>query len=629
MARPGQIDADGVLHISDAEALQPAHILDTTIGDDDGVESEIASGTIRVWDEDSDNDDEPPPRRNVFSVAARRAVVPASTWKTFLLGSSMPGTLTTSHVGMNLFAASLHPAVLLSMPVFFARAGTWQGMLALALYAFLGAIGGGVWVILGRYVGGLTLESVTGTAFGMHTRWKRNLGRALSGIILTAYCTSAAVIAYHALADLLLHVFFHYADRGDWLHDRAFVTFVVGGCITLPLVVLPLPKRAIIQLSSIVASACYPAAILLMLWHIRYRTPDSVTKGPTFYPHSEPKIHANNSWPWATQAMLPVLTLSTAPAQVLLHNRSLRRTDVLHSKVYSFMTAQGIQVVLVLIVTFIMGVHIGIVGANVEVGGLHGNLFTSFPMDDDVMNAARLVYCALLATHVCLCVVTSRASWSRLLKLVRVLPKSSDRRISKVLRDALSGSALWALTATSAYYSGAGGVLHPSKHGSELRFLRAVEYTGIMGAIAGIILPSVIWIVLFRIRRPRAILPVRMATRMGQSMKNYLFGPLSTLIRTRRMATFDPEEQPLLQTAEEHGTAYGDDIPFMPNHLNEDSQNTRDEATLILLARKERAMQRFTRSRRRLQEAIIICIMCPLGLLLVCAGTAELLQGGN
>ena len=116
---------------------------------------------------------------------------------------------------------------------------------------------------------------------------------------------------------------------------------------------------------------------------------------------------------------------------------------------------------------------------------------------------------------------------------------------------------------------------------------------------------------------------------MGQSMKDYLFGPLSSLIRTRRPAHFDPEEQPLIQPAVSHGTAYDGNLPFMPNHLNEDSQETRDEATLILLARKEREMQRATRGRRRLQEAVIICVMFPLSMLLVCAGTAELLQGGN
>lgn len=224
-----------MLHVGEPDALAPAHVPDPI--DDDEEEAEVAHGTIRVWDEDSDNDEEPPPRRNVFAAAARRAAVPASSWKTFLLGSSMPGTLTTSHVGVNLFAASMHPAVLLSMPAFFVRAGLLPGMLALTVYASLGALGGAVWVILGRYVGGRTLEAVTGTAFGMHTQWKRGIGRLISGAILAVYCTSAAVIAYHgtplltALTDLLLHVFFHYAYRGEWLHDRAFVTFVVGGCI--------------------------------------------------------------------------------------------------------------------------------------------------------------------------------------------------------------------------------------------------------------------------------------------------------------------------------------------------------------------------------------------------------------
>lgn len=626
MAHAPAVDSDDVLHLADGEDVPSVHVPEPV--DDDYSEAEVAQGTIHVWDEDSENEDEPQPPRNVFRAAARRAIIPAASWKTFLLGSSVPGTLSTMHVGMNLFAASLHPAVLLSIPVFFVRAGIPQGMAALSVYATIGALGGSIWVILGRYVGGRTVEAVTGTAFGMHTRWKRNLGRALSGIILAAYCTGAAVIAYHALADLLLHVFFHYAYRGDWLHDRAFVTFVVGGVITLPLVILPLPKRAIIQLASMVATVCYPVTAALMVFHLWRRTSDIPTWQGTHIP-SYRDVRDGQTWPWATQAMLPVLTLSTAPAQVLLHNRSLRRADVLHSKVRSFMTAQATQVLLVIVTTYIIGVQIGTISANISVGGLHGNLFTSFPMDDDVVNVARLVYCALLATHMCLCVVTSRASWSRLLKLFRILPKSTGRRMSKSVRDALSGTSLWAVTAVSAYYSGAGGVLRPKEMGSELRFLRAVEYTGIMGAVAGIILPAIIWIVLFRVRRPRAILPIRVANRMGQSMKNYLFGPLSSLIRTRRPAQIDPEEQPLLQTAAAHGTEYNATLSFMPNHLNEDSQSTRDEATIILLARKEREMQRSTRLRRRLQEVVIIFIMLPLGVLLLVAGSTELLQGGN
>lgn len=185
--------------------------------DAEDAEPESQAKQIKVWDEDSDVEDEEPPRsrrpilpfplsgpllpRQRRGAAARSGSAPEepplSQWRVLLLGSGKPGTLTMAHVALNLFSASLHPAVLLAAPVYFARAGVIPGLLGFLFCSLLGAFGGGLWVTLGRYVGGATLEIVTGTSFGMHTRWKRNLGKLLAGTLVAVQCTGMAAIAYH------------------------------------------------------------------------------------------------------------------------------------------------------------------------------------------------------------------------------------------------------------------------------------------------------------------------------------------------------------------------------------------------------------------------------------------------
>ncbi len=181
-------------------------------------------------------------------------------WWKFLTNPGAPASLSAPHVSANLFSASLHPAVLLSMPHYFARTGVLVGTIALVGVASLGGVGGGLWVVLSRYVNGSSIEAIVGASFGRYTPWKGGSGRVVSGLLLALYATGSAIIGYFALADLLLQVFFNYAPRGVPLHDRAFVTLVVGGIISVPLVIFPLAKRNIIRLNTFFSLLSIPSS---------------------------------------------------------------------------------------------------------------------------------------------------------------------------------------------------------------------------------------------------------------------------------------------------------------------------------------------------------------------------------
>ncbi|WFD22649.1 hypothetical protein MEQU1_001323 [Malassezia equina] len=182
-----------------------------------------------------------------------------------------------------------------------------------------------------------------------------------------------------------------------------------------------------------------------------------------------------------------------------------------------------------------------------------------------------------------------------------------------------------------AFFSGVGGVfMREEKEGEELRFLRSLETIGLVGAFVGFILPALIWLVLFRIRRPRAILMLQ-TNSMRRRINQYLLSPLSNLIGK----TTYPEEEPLLAQQMHHSNAEAGSSRniqsasvTMPNHLNEHTSSNCDDATLILLARKERDLQRKTRFRRRFQELLVVLALLPFGLLLVIMALIELLEGG-
>jgi len=162
-----------------------------------------------------------------FALSSRQR---RSCWR-FLTSPPTQNSLSAPAVTLNLFAGSLHPAVLLSMPYYFERTGLVLGLVGLLGVGFLSGVGGGLWIVLARYVGRgddeedpedttrraatgpdhtgsssrkrakklasygeggnmTTLEGVTGAALGRHTVWKRTLGRTISGALLAAYATA-------------------------------------------------------------------------------------------------------------------------------------------------------------------------------------------------------------------------------------------------------------------------------------------------------------------------------------------------------------------------------------------------------------------------------------------------------
>lgn len=597
-------------------------------------------------------------------------------WWKFLTNPGTPASLSAPHVSANLFSASLHPAVLLSMPNYFARTGVLPGTVALVGVAALGGVGGGLWVVLSRYVNASSIEAIVGSSFGRYTRWKGGLGRAVSGLLLALYATGSAVIGYFALADLLLQVFFHYSPRGVPLHDRAFVTLVIGGLISIPLVIFPLAKRNVIRLNTFFSLSFYPLISLIILIHI-YTAPPKVAatstdllhlgkglkgKWPNFNPLKPPSI-------WAPISLLPLLTLSACPLQILAHQRSLRRIGTSRSNVKAFVGAQAGQVVFIVVLGLVFGVAAGTKGVQARLGkDVHPNLFASLPTDDDAINFARVLFVAILATHLAICLMTARSSWGRLLRLLDMnplrrrkpaiqlpadeAPESTAGRMTKwkrqwgkPARNALAGLLLWGITASSAYLSGAGGFRRAEKEGEEARFTRASEVLGLMGAGVGFVLPGLVWLVIFHVRRPRAILPP-FASELGKTATAYFVGPQSLLARNRKYlfgtTSSDQEQAPLLA---EQNNDTEEQIPHrrphsrrslssqidedqVPSHLTEQTSEDRDQATSILLARKERQLQRKTRGKRIYQDVIVIAAVLPFGIALLILGAIELRRGG-
>ncbi|KAJ9477210.1 Transmembrane amino acid transporter [Pseudozyma hubeiensis] len=642
-------------------------------------------------------------------------------WWKFLTNPSTPASLSAPHVSANLFSASLHPAVLLSMPHYFARTGIVVGTIALVGVAVLGGVGGGLWVVLSRYVNGSSIEAIVGASFGRYTPWKGGLGRVVSGLLLALYATGSAIIGYFALADLLLQVFFNYAPRGVPLHDRAFVTLVVGGLISVPLVIFPLAKRNLIRLNTFFSLSFYPVIVTIVMVKIFATSPPLAIATPSPQLEGLQSSHSGTSnptkggrWPnanplhppsiWAPISLLPLLTLSACPLQILAHQRSLRRVGTSRSNVKAFLGAQAGQVLFVIAMAILFGIVAGVKGVQGRLRkDVHPNLFASLPSDDDWTNVARVLFLAILATHLAICLTTARSSWGRLLRLLNLNPlrrrrqpiqlpdDDADESVSAVgpqaagtnttqdasqfgkwkrkwgkpARNALAGVLLWGITASSAYLSGAGGFRRSEKEGEEARFTRAAEVLGLMGAAVGFVMPGLVWMILFHIRRPRAILPP-FASEIGKTASAYFSGPLSMLARNRKYlfgsrdaAGGEAERQPLLddqgdEEAAEHSEAsqakpndqqsasagiatssrhsgsinLDRESASIPSHLTEQSSDDRDEATTILLARKERQLQRRTRGKRIYQDVVVFAAVLPFGFALLILGAIELHRGG-
>ena len=237
--------------------------------------------------------------------------------------------------------------------------------------------------------------------------------------------------------------------------------------------------------------------------------------------------------------------------------------------------------------------------------------------------------------------------------------KKGKRKWGKLARNTLAGMILWSISAFGAYLSGAGGFRRVEKEGEEARFTRASEILGLFGAAVGFVMPGLVWLVLFHIRRPRAILPL-FASELGRTASEFFAGPQSILALNRARIFGESqqaaERRPLLgdmaeQDENEDETAEAPDrdrspsvkgknrlsgaaslapsehAESIPSHITEQSSDDRDEATTILLARKERQLQRRTRGKRLYQDVIVFAAVLPFGFALLVLGAIELRKG--
>lgn len=231
---------------------------------------------------------------------------------------------------------------------------------------------------------------------------------------------------------------------------------------------------------------------------------------------------------------------------------------------------------------------------------------------------------------------------------IRASLRKPPRAWGKLARNALGGLILWGLTSSTAYFSGVGGLRRREKQGEEARFVHGSEVLGLLGAAVGFVTPALVWIIIFMLRQPRAILPLAAASQWSKSASAWFMGPLGALARTRRRAQpqqQQDERQPLLDGASSDErfraslntagpVAPADQVPQDQTRQTPTWQNERaaplssDEATRILLARKEDQLQRRTRNRRLYQDILVVFGILPLGIALIVLGTMDLAHGG-
>ena len=125
----------------------------------------------------------------------------------------------------------------------------------------------------------------------------------------------------------------------------------------------------------------YPLLLAILLWKVYTWEEDTLPKLPAIDPslHSTIKIppfHENlpNGNPftppsiWAPYSLLPLLTLSISPLQIMQHQRSLRRKGISGSNVKAFMGAQTFQVLAVIGICTGFGVGVGLNGMHKRLG---------------------------------------------------------------------------------------------------------------------------------------------------------------------------------------------------------------------------------------------------------------------
>lgn len=250
-------------------------------------------------------------------------------------------------------------------------------------------------------------------------------------------------------------------------------------------------------------------------------------------------------------------------------------------------------------------------------------------------------------------------------KGVKLPPPKNPLTWSKLARNSLAGLLLWTFTSTLSYLSSSGGFRKKDRQGEEARFILVQKVTGLLGAVVGWVLPSLVWIILFHIRRPRAILPSgqAVASGIGRKAGELIRGTLGLLAGRRKgkgngQIRLEGEENQLLLP---FGIARGIDGEIMndggesdplPDMIlnprkaardsrtdpitsfnedqdsqtrSQDDQEDEEEATLnILLARKERELQKRTRGRRKWQDLLVLAALLPLGLSIIVLGSLDL-----
>lgn len=615
-------------------------------------------------------------------------------WWHSLTASKVSGSsLSIPHVTLNLFAASLHPAVLLSTPFYFQRTGIPAGVAGLVFVAVLGGVGGGLWVVLSRYVGGSTLEAITAASFGGRTSPRRaSLGRFLAAALLAVYSSGSALVAHLALVDVLLQAMYPWLAGKIGQDGRVIITFILAALVTAPLVLLPLAKRTMIRAATSTALLVYPAVLAILFTRVFSSTPPGTPSPSSQTPPAPLAPSLRQTAIWAPLSLLPLLTLSSSPLQILLHNRSLRRKPSPRaagassgSNVKAFFVCQAAQVALVVGMAVGVGVGLGKRGIEERLGReVRPNVFSSLlagdgEEDDAWVNVARVLYVALLSTHFALCLTMGRASWARAMRVVGLNPfrgaaaqrrgegqirleegdggggggdqptasapprtSSSKKRWTKLRRTFLGNLLLYLLVSTLSYLSGTGGVRrrkHQHDDAAEaLRFIRASEVLGLVGGSVGFVLPGLVWLLLFWVRRQRGILtePVRrggpgegggegqpLADPPRSWISKWVKAPLGVLARRGGAAPASSATPPSASTGASTS---------IPTWHQETAPLTADantsEATRILLARKERQLQKRTKWRRKWQDVLVCAAVLPFGVALVVLGASELSRGG-
>lgn len=305
------------------------------------------------------------------------------------------------------------------------------------------------------------------------------------------------------------------------------------------------------------------------------------------------------------------------------------------------------------------------------------NLFATLPQDDHLINLARLLFVLLLSTHLTLCLAVARSSWARLLKLLHLNPfkwsrnrpghirlsgdegdasqgsnqATQPRQWGKLARTSLGGFLLWLFVALMAFISGVGGIRRSEKAGEEARYVRSSEILGLFGGGVGFALPALVWIILFHIRQPRTILPDWVSDR-ARGMGQWVKGELGNLSKGKRRGEIalpltDEDANAATRIGGSNSNAPGANNASIPTWHNESdparattgdgngnsdgassTATANDEATRILLARKERQLQKRTKERRLWQDILVLAAVLPCGVALLCLGAIELSKGG-